>query len=118
MVSVPWDELHEPQYADLASRLLVRLHPDAEVMDGSGGDGGRDVQLRIAGQLIIFELKSFTGRLSTRSPARRKQVEKSLAAAAKLKPAEWYLVVPINHNPDELQWFDNLRKKYRFILSL
>jgi len=116
VVSVPWDELHEPQYADLASRLLVRLHPDAEVMDGSGGDGGRDVQLRIAGQLIIFELKSFTGRLSTRSPARRKQVEKSLVAAAKLKPAEWYLVVPINHNPDELQWFDNLRKKYRFIL--
>ena len=114
VVSVPWDELPEPQYAELVSRLLIRLFPRAEVIDGSGGDGGRDVQVRHAERLSIYELKSFTGRLG-RKPDRRKQVEKSLAQAAKLKPRAWYLVVPINPNPSELQWFDNLKKKYRFI---
>ncbi|MFC4110006.1 hypothetical protein [Micromonospora zhanjiangensis] len=115
VVSVPWEKLSEPQYADLVSRLLLRLYPDAEVMDGSGGDGGRDVQLRHAGRLSIYELKSFTGRLSSRSPNRRSQVEKSLTQAAKLNPRAWYLVVPINHNPTELQWFTELKKTYRFI---
>jgi hypothetical protein len=115
LVSVPWATLSEPQYADLVSRLLARLHPGAEVMDGSGGDGGRDVQIRAAGQLEINELKSFTGRVSKRSPSRRRQVEKSLAQAAKLEPAAWHLVVPINHNPSELEWFDGLKAKYPFI---
>ena len=95
--------------------LLVRLFPDAEVLDGIGGDEGRDVQLRIGDDLIIYELKSFTGRLSPRSPNRRRQVEKSLAQAAKLDPKEWYLVVPINHNPTELKWFDGLKKTYPFV---
>ncbi|MDG4761124.1 hypothetical protein [Micromonospora sp. WMMD710] len=115
VVSVPWEKLSEPQYADLVSRLLVRLHPRAEVIDGSGGDGGRDVQVRHAGRLSIYELKSFTGRLGSRSPNRRSQVEKSLARAATLNPLAWYLVVPINHNPAELQWFAELKKTYRFI---
>ncbi|MEU5549026.1 hypothetical protein ABZ738_04585 [Micromonospora sp. NPDC047793] len=114
MVSVPWDELPEPQYAELVSRLLVRLFPRAEVIDGSGGDGGRDVQVRYAGRLSIYELKSFTGRLG-RKPDRRKQVEKSLAQAAKLKPFAWYLVVPINHNTWELEWFGRLKEKHPFI---
>ncbi len=114
MVSVPWEHLPEPQYAELVSRLLVRLFPRAEVIDGSGGDGGRDVQVRHANRLSIYELKSFTGRLG-RKPDRRKQVEKSLAQAAKLNPRAWYLVVPINPNPPELEWFDKLKKKYRFI---
>lgn len=114
-MSVPWDKLSEPQYADLVSRLLVRLNPTAEVMDGSGGDGGRDVQIRQAQRLEINELKSFTGRLSARAPKRRAQVEKSLVQAAKLNPNAWHLIVPINHNPAELEWFDGLKQTYPFV---
>lgn len=112
---VPWGELTEPQYAALVSMLLQRVLPDAEVLDGSGGDGGRDVQVRRDGALTIYELKSFTGRLSSRSPNRRMQVERSLARAAEHHPSEWYLVVPIDHTPDELEWFDGLKEKFPFV---
>jgi len=81
------------------SVLLSRLHPDAERIDGIGGDGGRDVQLRTSQRLDLFELKSFTGRLTARSPNRRRQVEESLRTAAGLQPDSWSLVVPIDHNP-------------------
>jgi hypothetical protein len=55
--------------------LISRIHPEAQRIDGSGGDGGRDVQLPLPTGLEIFELKSFTGRMTA---TRRRQVEKSL----------------------------------------
>src|SRR5215472_14907067 len=98
-------------YEDMVAVLISRLHPEAQRIDGSGGDGGRDVQLPLPTGLEIFELKSFTGRMT---PARRRQVEKSLARAAKHEPKAWHLVVPINHNPDELQWFMRITDPYPF----
>lgn len=118
MVRVRWEDLERtPLYEDMVSVLLSRLHPDAERIDGIGGDGGRDVQLRAPQRLDLFELKSFTGRMTARSPNRRRQVEESLRTAAGLQPDSWSLVVPINHNPQELRWFDNLRQEYPFPLA-
>jgi hypothetical protein len=117
MVRVHWEDLERtPLYEDLVSVLLSRLHPDAERIDGIGGDGGRDVQIRTPQRLDLFELKSFTGRLTARSPNRRRQVEESLRTAAGLQPDSWSLVVPINHNKQELGWFDGLRREYPFPL--
>ena len=115
-MGVQWEQVPQHVYDDLVSTLLSREHPNAERIDGSGGDGGRDVQVREPGRLDIFELKSFTGRVSARSPSRRRQVEKSLARAALHNPDSWSLLVPIDHNPDELAWFDRLRAKYSFPL--
>jgi hypothetical protein len=117
MVRVHWEDLERtPRYEDLVSVLLSRLHPEAERIDGIGGDGGRDVQIRTPQRLDLFELKSFTGRLTARSPSRRHQVEESLRTAAGLQPDSWSLVVPINHNKQELRWFDGLRREYPFPL--
>jgi hypothetical protein len=117
MVRVQWKELERtPLYEDIVSVLLSRLHPDAERIDGIGGDGGRDVQVRTPHRLDLFELKSFTDRITARSPNRRRQVEESLRRAAGLQPDSWSLVVPINHNPPELTWFDGLRQQYQFPL--
>jgi hypothetical protein len=102
-------------YEDMIAVLLSTLHPEAERLDGSGGDGGRDVQLRHDGRLDLFELKSFTGRLGT-AQGRRAQVERSLEKAAELNPDSWTLVVPIDHTEGELAWFDGLRRRYRFPL--
>ena len=59
----------EPQgYEDMVSFLLSRLHPDAQRIDGKGGDGGRDVQMARGqdGQIVdAFELKSFTVRMTS-----------------------------------------------------
>lgn len=113
-MNVDWDQLckNPVEYEDLVKRLLQRLYRDAESIDGSGGDGGRDIQVRTGGALLLFEAKSFRGRVNN---TRRPQVIRSLKQAAKLEPDEWYLVVPIDHTPGELTWFTKLREQYPFI---
>jgi hypothetical protein len=98
-------------YEDMISVLISRIHRAAQRVDGSGGDGGRDVQLPLPAGLEIFELKSFTGRMNS---TRRRQVEKSLRRAAEHNPKAWHLVVPINHSPSEIEWFRKATEKYSF----
>ena len=90
---IRWDELGPQRYEDMVSVLVSRLHPDAQRIDGKGGDGGRDVQV-VRGQdsqtTDAFELKSFTGRMTS---GRRRQVEHSLKRAATIDPARWSLIV-------------------------
>ena len=98
---VRWEDLDSQIYEDMGSVLLSRLHPDAQRIDGSGGDGGRDVQIvndQDDKTLYAFELKSFTGRMD---PSRRQQVSNSLKRAADLKPVGWTLVVPSTHGIQE-----------------
>jgi hypothetical protein len=102
--------------SDAAWLAQLGAHGKVERIDGSGGDGGRDVQLRHPTRTDFYELKSFTGRVS-KEKGRRKQVERSLASAARHKPASWTLVVPIDHTDGELKWFDTLRTKYDFPLT-
>ena len=113
-MQIQWNGFEPQGYEDMVSVLLSRLHPDAQRIDGRGGDGGRDVQI-VDGQdgpiTYAFELKSFTGRMTT---GRRKQVERSLKRAASLGPARWILVVPIDPTPAEDQWFRELGKVYWF----
>ena len=107
-MSIRWDEFEPQGYEDMVSVLLSRLHPDAQRIDGKGGDRGRDVQI-VHGQdgqvTHAFELKSFTGRMTS---ARRKQVAGSLKRVAALGPARWTLVVPIDPTPAEDKWFRKL----------
>ncbi len=113
-MKIQWNDFEPQGYEDMVSVLLSRLHPDAQRIDGKGGDGGRDVQI-VDGQddsiIHAFELKSFTGRMTT---VQRRQVEKSLKRAASLEPARWTLIVPIDPTPDEDKWFRKLGKDYTF----
>ena len=86
------------------SVLLSRLR-QARRVDGSGGDEGRDCYFTDEHGTDAFELKSFTGRMT---PARRRQVKKSLARAMQKSPRTWTLVVPIDPTPGEQTWFDSL----------
>ena len=113
-MSIRWYEFEPQKYEDMVSVLLSRLHPDAQRIDGKGGDGGRDVQI-VHGQdgrvTHAFELKSFTGRMTS---ARRKQVARSLKRVAALGPSRWTLVVPIDPTPAEDRWFRELGARYSF----
>ncbi|ARE79435.1 hypothetical protein B6R96_36010 (plasmid) [Streptomyces sp. Sge12] len=115
MVGVPWDELAKNPNASeaLITMLLLRLRPRAQEVDGTGGDGGRDLlEYSAANELINYEVKSFTGRMT---PTRRRQVRRSLISSARHQPDHWDLVVPISPNPSELSWFDGLRQEFPFV---
>lgn len=113
-MSIPWEELGHEKYEDMVSVLIGRLHADAQRIDGSGGDGGRDIQI-INDQdnsiSEVFQLKSFTGRMGS---SQRKQVADSLKRVAALQLAQWVMVVPIDPTPGEDEWFRDLGKDYSF----
>ncbi|MFJ5157055.1 hypothetical protein ACIQCF_37085 [Streptomyces sp. NPDC088353] len=93
--------------------LVLRLRQRARAVDGSGGDGGRDLfEYTEDGELVVYEAKSFTGRMTA---GRRRQVERSLVSAARHQPDHWDLLVPIDHNPAEEQWFEKLRVQFPFV---
>lgn len=108
---VPWMNLSSNEYEAMVAVLLNLIHPESQRIDGSGGDGGRDVQLPLEDGLHIFEMKGFTGRITQ---SRRRQIKRSLARAAAHDPVKWTLVVPIDPTPGEVQWFDKLRLEYSF----
>ena len=113
-MSIRWDDFEPGRYEDMVSVLLSRLYPNAQRIDGKGGDGGRDVQIvhPLDGSIIdAFELKSHTGRMGTKQ---RPQVARSLERAALLKPPRWTLVVPIDPTPGEFTWFQKLGTGYAF----
>lgn len=115
MVRVPWEKLAEnPSLSEsLVTLLVMRLRERAQAVDGTGGDGGRDLfEYTDDGELIVYEAKSFTGRMTA---VRRRQVERSLVSAARHQPDHWDLLVPIDATPAEQQWFDRLRVKFPFV---
>jgi hypothetical protein len=94
--------------------LLSILHPTSERIDGAGGDGGRDVQLRGVSALDFFEMKSQHNRVGDKE---RAQIKASLDRAALGKPDSWTLIIPIDHTPGELDWFNSLKPSYPFPLG-
>ena len=114
MTAIEWARLSEKLYEDMGSVLLSHLYPTSTRLDGSGGDGGRDVQIIGDDGTDAFELKSFTGRMTS---TRRTQVKKSLLKAKGLKPKSWTLIVPIDHTPGELTWFEGLRSLVSFPIT-
>ncbi len=93
--------------------LLLRLYPRAQAVDGTGGDGGRDLfEYTADNRLINYEVKSFTGHMAK---SRRDQVQRSLVSTARSQPDHWDLVVPIDPNPTEQVWFDGLRAEFPFV---
>lgn len=111
---INWANLSPSTYEDMVAVLLNSLRPATQHIDGAGGDEGRDLQFEDDEGLHVFELKSFSGRMNS---SRRRQVQRSLDRAAALKPVTWTLVVPINPNPAELQWFEKLQEKHSFHLE-
>lgn len=112
MPAITWPE--DPQVFERGiAVLLSRMHSDIQRIDGAGGDGGRDAQFQDSQGLHVFEMKSFTGRMT---PPRKAQVMASLQRAAELDPASWTLIVPIDPTPRELTWFEALRDGFPFVL--
>lgn len=101
---IDWRHIDEKTFNELVETLLVqeetREGRRAMALDGRGGDGGIDVDVRVeqTNQLThIYQLKYFPGGMSGGHIARRSQVKKSLSAALKSEPSQgwaWTLVLP------------------------
>ncbi len=103
---IDWTKVDSTSFEDLIQALIVETHPGAVAMDGSGGDGGRDVELAKPERRVFFDAKYFPEPLRR---TQRRQVERALKSVAKHGDVdEWILVVPRNHNPAEKQWFEDL----------
>jgi len=113
MAEVEWEKLSAGSYEDMVSVLLSHRNPKIRRIDGSGGDGGRDAEFSRDDGPEIYQLKKFTGRMNG---GRRGQVKSSLKKAAERKPVAWHLVVPIDHTPGELLWFEGLQRDFDFPL--
>lgn len=104
------------RFEKIVSVLLSTLHPESERVDGSGGDGGRDHQLRSDHRLDVWQSKYFLRRLSE-SASRKRQIVESLVTASALQPDSWTLVTPMVPTDDERAWFDGLAVGYPFQLT-
>lgn len=98
---VNWSRLDEETFNDLVENLLVREYTTdgqlAMAVDGRGGDGGIDIDVRArrTDQLInIFQLKYFPEGFSGGHVKRRDQIRRSFNEAMKHNPPVWTLVVP------------------------
>ena len=100
---IAYEDLDPARIERAAKMLITDLYPSAESIDGSGGDDAQDLRSSSPDGLVIFEVKSFTRRLT---PAQRRQIKASLLRAVELhSPAKWVLVVPLDHSPKEREWF-------------
>ena len=108
---IHWETVDETTCEAMLKVLIKRLQPTVQAIDGSGGDGGIDLLMHTENGLVIYQIKSFTGRLSGN---RREKVARSLETASGHGPVAWHLVVPIDPTPRELEWFENLTEPFPF----
>jgi hypothetical protein len=102
---IPWADYAPSQVEALVSAWLTRITPDAERVDGAGGDEGADVRAPVDGGIRIFEIKSFHRRLTS---AHKRQIRQSLRTALERQSnmVRWTLVLPLDLTPSEIRWFE------------
>jgi len=106
---IRWQDL-DPARVERAVKMLIRgLHPSAQGIDGSGGDDGRDIRWDGPEGLVIFEVKSYAARLTSRQ---KSDIRASLMKAARHVPVRWALILPLDPSPSEERWFDGLRNEF------
>lgn len=94
-----WTKLDRDKWDRAVEALVFRHYAgndrQVKIFDGSGGDGGRDIEAVFnSGYRIIIQLKHFPEGFSSSWQSRRRQITDSFKAALKHEPDEWILVVP------------------------
>lgn len=101
---VPWHEYDGKDAERLLAALLIRTLPNAQRIDGAGGDDGVDVRVQVDGGWHIYEIKSFHSRLTS---GQKRQIATSLTTAVQRQDSMtgWTLVLPLDLSPSEDRWF-------------
>ncbi|MBP1231656.1 hypothetical protein JOE40_001300 [Arthrobacter sp. PvP102] len=121
--SINWRTISENDFNKIVESLIVRDRTKngliAQAVDGRGGDGGTDIDVRVerTGQVIeILQLKWFPEGFSNHFKARKTQIKKSFESAMSEAPPVWTLVIPANLTPNERKSVFALRKGRKVII--
>ncbi|WIE63163.1 hypothetical protein DEI97_008485 [Curtobacterium sp. MCLR17_032] len=113
---VEWGRLPKDEFDRIVDVLITthykELGFDAEAVDGRGGDGGIeiDVRDRETGKLLhIFQVKYFPEGFPTAHKSRRTQIKRSFKSAEKHEPPDWSLVMPSKGTPSERKFVTGLK---------
>ncbi len=107
MSRVEWSRLGGDACEELLGVLLLRKYGTARRMRPSRGDGGIDIYIPKSDGWIVYQIKSFTGPLTT---SRKQKIEKSwttfrdFVAAHQIPVAAWYLLRPEDATWDDEQY--------------
>lgn len=115
---VEWERLPKDEFDRIVDVLITthyqRLGFDAKAVDGRGGDGGIDIDVREkeTGKLVhIFQVKYFPEGFPTAHKSRRTQIKRSFKAAEQHEPPEWSLVMPSKGTIPEGKFVTGLKSK-------
>ncbi len=120
-MSIDWDTIGQERFDRIVEALINHKYRGADVeviaVDGRGGDGGVDIEVRQDGRVIIFQLKYFPEGFSGGWKPRRTQIKRSFTQLVKKRTVdgkcmvdEWILVVPRNLTPGENAFVTGLGK--------
>ncbi|MGF6881721.1 hypothetical protein ABH933_001232 [Nocardia sp. GP40] len=111
-IVIDWDTIGQERFDRLVEALINRRYDTDEVtaVNGRGGDGGIDLDVRQGDRVSIFQLKYFPEGFSGGFIKRRGQITRSYKKMLGEKPDEWVLVVPNNLTPPERKFVDGLGK--------
>ncbi|MGW5440436.1 hypothetical protein [Nocardia asteroides] len=120
-MSIDWHTIGQEHFDRIVEALINHKYRGADVeviaLDGRGGDGGVDIEVRQDGRVIIFQLKYFPEGFSGGWKTRRTQIKRSFAKLVKTRTVdktctvdEWVLVVPRNLTPGEHAFVTGLGK--------
>jgi hypothetical protein len=122
---INWRIISENDFNETVEALIVRDRTGdglvAQAVDGRGGDGGIDIDVKVAktGQLTeILQLKWFPDGFSGPRVRRREQIKASFKTAMVHQPAVWTLVVPANLTILERQSVYALKKSQKVQIRL
>lgn len=122
---INWNKISEIDFNEIVEALIVRDRTRdglvAQAIDGRGGDGGIDIDVKVAktGQLTeILQLKWFPEGFSGARAKRKEQIKKSFQSALVHKPSVWTLVVPANLTIPERQSIYSMKKSHKILIRL
>lgn len=110
--AVNWRSLGQEDFERLVEVLIHRVHPEpatVKVIDGRGGDGGKDVDVTLPdGRRIIYQLKYFPEGFTGPHVGRRPQIKRSFTSIEAEYPYQWVLVSPHKLVPSEWAYLAKL----------
>ncbi len=111
-MSIDWNLIGQEHFDRIVEALINRRYPPPArviAVNGRGGDGGIDIEVRQGNRLRIFQLKYFPEGFSGGfAKSRRDQITRSYNKMLPEKPYEWVLVVPNNLIPSERTFINAL----------